>query len=94
MNSFMKTFAKNDHFKLGCVICLLLQDNLLTRSQRIVGFSILCDLYRNESNGTNPFLPMFLESITNATDLCEKKFLVYLLSTAPSNRDVSAMYIC
>lgn len=57
--------------------------------QRIVAFSILCDLYRDDSTGINPFLPIFLESITNATDICEKKFLIHLISSAPSNRDLS-----
>ena len=31
--------------------------------QRIVAFSILCELYRNEANGTNPFLPFFLDAL-------------------------------
>ncbi|POM71114.1 Hypothetical protein PHPALM_12358 [Phytophthora palmivora] len=30
---FLRTFTKNDHFKVGCTICILLQDNLLTSSQ-------------------------------------------------------------
>lgn len=88
-SAFLRTFTKNDHFKVGCTICILLQDNLLTSSQRIVGFSILCDLYRNESTGTNPFLPVFLEALEKGVDACEKKFLVSLLSSAPSNRESS-----
>ncbi|DAZ96630.1 TPA: hypothetical protein N0F65_005809 [Lagenidium giganteum] len=86
-SAFLRTFTKNDHFKVGCTVCILLQDNLLTSSQRIVGFSILCDLYRNESTGTNPFLPVFLEALEQGSDVCEKKFIVHLLSSAPSNRD-------
>lgn len=31
--AFLRTFTKNDHFKVGCTICILLQDNLLTSSQ-------------------------------------------------------------
>lgn len=31
--AFQRTFTKNDHFKVGCTICVLLQDNLLTSSQ-------------------------------------------------------------
>ncbi|KAG7397423.1 hypothetical protein PHYBOEH_000777 [Phytophthora boehmeriae] len=86
---FLRTFTKNDHFKVGCTICILLQDNLLTSSQRMVGFSILCDLYRNEGTNTNPFLPVFLDALEKgSTDLCEKKFIVHLLSAA-ANRDSS-----
>jgi len=85
--NFHHLVAKCDHFKVGCAICMLLQDNLLTPAQRIVSFSILCDLYRNESNGTNPFLPVFLEALEKGTDPCEKQFLVHLLCSPPSNRD-------
>ncbi|EEY60175.1 uncharacterized protein PITG_12499 [Phytophthora infestans T30-4] len=77
---FLRTFTKNDHFKVGCTICILLQDNLLTSSQRIVSFSILSDLYRNEGATTNPFLPVFLDALEKGSDLCEKKFIVHLLS--------------
>uniref|UniRef100_K3XBZ3 CCR4-NOT transcription complex subunit 11 n=1 Tax=Globisporangium ultimum (strain ATCC 200006 / CBS 805.95 / DAOM BR144) TaxID=431595 RepID=K3XBZ3_GLOUD len=89
MSSFLKTYTKNDHFKVGCTICILLQDNLLTSSQRVVGFSILSDLYRNESAGTNPFLPVFLEALEKGSDISEKKFLVLLLSAAPSTKDMN-----
>ncbi|ETI52033.1 hypothetical protein F441_04751 [Phytophthora nicotianae CJ01A1] len=85
---FLRTFTKNDHFKVGCTICILLQDNLLTSSQRIVSFSILSDLYRNEGATTNPFLPVFLDALEKGSDLCEKKFIVHLLSP-PSARESS-----
>ena len=60
---FLRVFSKVDHFKLGCAVCVLLRDNLLTQSQRIVAFYVLCDLYRNEASGVNPFLPAFLEPL-------------------------------
>lgn len=109
-SAFLRTFTKNDHFKLGCSICILLQDNLLTGSQvtrhsggfipedvlltcvpvqRVIGFSILCELYRNETVSTNPFLPVFLETLEKGNDLCEKKFIVHLLTSTPANREVS-----
>ena len=55
--------------------------------QRIVAFSILCELYRSEVNGTNPFLPFFLEALEVGTDLCEKHFLKELLTSNTSYRD-------
>lgn len=57
--------------------------------QRIVSFSILCDLYRNDANGTNPFLPFFLEAIEKGTDPVERQYLVHLLCSPPTNRNVS-----
>ena len=62
-DQFLRVFNKVDHFKLGCAVCVLLRDNLLTRAQRIVAFYVLCDLYRNEASGVNPFLPVFLEPL-------------------------------
>lgn len=58
-------------------------------SQRVVSFSILCDLYRNDANGTNPFLPFFLEAIEKGTDPVERQYLVHLLCSPPTNRNVS-----
>jgi hypothetical protein len=59
-------------------------------TQRLVGFSILWDLYRADAAGgsTNPFLPFFLEALEDAaTDASEKKFLAQLLASSAS-RDV------
>ncbi|CAH0478997.1 unnamed protein product [Peronospora belbahrii] len=89
LSMFLHTFTKSDHFKVGCTICILLQDNLLTSSQRIVGFSILSDLYRMEGTTTNPFLPVFLDALEKGCDLYEKKFIVYLLSALGAIRDSS-----
>lgn len=30
---FHRIFTRNDHFKVGCALCILLCDNLLTRTQ-------------------------------------------------------------
>ena len=39
----------------------------------------------------NPFMLFFLDSVEQATDVCEKRFLVELLCSAPSNREVNAI---
>ncbi|RMX67450.1 hypothetical protein KXD40_007902 [Peronospora effusa] len=87
---FLHTFTKSDHFKVGCTICILLEDNLLTSSQRIVSFAILSEVYRIEGTTTNPFLPVFLDALEKGSDLCEKKLIVHLLSAQGANRDVRA----
>lgn len=99
---FLRVFSKVDHFKLGCAVCVLLRDNLLTQAQRIVAFYVLCDLYRNEASGVNPFLPVFLEPLEKLQKLggseagaegtalaCERNFLTHLLCSPPSNRDAA-----
>ncbi|CAM9155073.1 unnamed protein product, partial [Sphacelaria rigidula] len=30
---FHRIFTRNDHFKVGCALCILICDNLLTRTQ-------------------------------------------------------------
>eukprot|EP00619_Florenciella_sp_RCC1007_P000028 CAMPEP_0205904018 /NCGR_PEP_ID=MMETSP1325-20131115/462_1 /ASSEMBLY_ACC=CAM_ASM_000708 /TAXON_ID=236786 /ORGANISM="Florenciella sp., Strain RCC1007" /LENGTH=449 /DNA_ID=CAMNT_0053269737 /DNA_START=74 /DNA_END=1423 /DNA_ORIENTATION=- len=84
-SDFHRTFTRNDYFKLGCAICMMLLDQLLTQSQRIVAFSILCELYRNEVS--NPFLSFFLEALENSRDVCEKQFLKDLLTHNTSYRE-------
>eukprot|EP01041_Mallomonas_annulata_P007702 gene7702-15763_t len=85
--SFSNTFSKDDHFKIGIALCMSIQDQLLTKIQRIIGFSILCDLYRSEQGGSNPFLPFFLDAVEHGTDLIEKRFLVQLLCSHSSTKE-------
>ena len=75
---FHRNFARNDYFKLGCALCILLSDDLLTRPQRLVAYLILCEC----QNDMKPFLPFFLEAVENGTDGCERQFLKTLLTDA------------
>ena len=86
-STLTRAFPKGSYFKVGCAICILLQDNILTQAQRLVALSTLCDLYRNEASGTNPFLPFFLEALEKGSEPCEKRFLVHLMCSPPSNRE-------
>lgn len=56
--------------------------------QRVAGFFVLAELYRGD---TNPFLPVFLETLDKTTNTVEKAFLVHLLCSPPSSRDVRCM---
>ena len=89
ISSFNRVFSKNEHFKVGCGLCMLLQDQLLKKSQRFVAYFLICDLYRSES-GINPFLIFFLDAIENElTDVTEKQFLVNLLFSVSFSKEVS-----
>ena len=81
--SFYKFFGKSEQFKAGCVICMLIQDNLLTQTQRLVGFYLLYDIYRQESLPTTPFVPLVVEIVDQTTDQVERKFLLQFLSSLP-----------
>ena len=62
---------------------MLIQDNLLTQTQRLVGFYLLYDIYRQESEATTPFVPLVLEMVEKTHDMAEKKFLLQFLSSLP-----------
>ena len=84
--SFHKSFSKVDYFKIGSIICILIEDKLLTRAERIVGFVILVDLYRMSFN---PFLRFFLEALEKGDDICERQFLVELLLHPSTSREAT-----
>jgi len=81
--SFYRSFPKSEQFKVGCVICMLLQDDLLTQTQRLVGFYLLYDIYKNETLPTTPFVPIVLETVERTGDLVERKFLLQFLTSPP-----------
>ena len=81
--SFYKHFGKPEQFKAGCVICMLIEDNLLTQTQRLVGFYLLYDIYRHESLPTTPFVPLVVEIVEKTLDEVERKFLLQFLSSLP-----------
>lgn len=84
VQSFYRAFPKSEQFKAGCVICMLLQDQLLTQSQRLIGFYILYDIYRNETSlPTTPFVPIVLETVEQTDDPVERKFLLQFLTSPP-----------
>jgi hypothetical protein len=82
--SFYRSFPKSEQFKVGCVICMLLQDKLLTQTQRLVGFYLLYDIYKNETSlPTTPFVPIVLETVEKTQDVVERKFLLQFLTSPP-----------
>lgn len=126
-SAFMRSIPQADHFRAGCMLCILLEDNLLTPGQvscrqprpapprpasnihqwsgfrpplplpppppllvqRIAAFFVLCELYKSDSHGINPFLPVFVDSIKLRSSPAEKQFLVHLLVSASSSKNAS-----
>jgi len=83
---FHKYFNKADQFKVGCCIYLMLQDNLLPKlTNRIAGFWILYDLYKGEPIASNPFLPIFVDTLQqkDSIEVAEKNLLLQLLGALP-----------
>jgi len=81
---FQRAFSKQDHFKVGCCIYLLLKDNLLGKlTNRLAAYYILFDLYRTEPLASNPFLPLFVDTLQKEIELVEKNFIIQLISNPP-----------
>jgi len=91
---FHKLFPRPEHFRVCSTLCLLLRDGLLEPCQRNVAFYVLYDVYKSEAAPvstkaeaapSNPFLPIFLDTLRNRTyvDECERSFLISLLCTPP-----------
>ena len=59
---------------------VLLQDNMLTPTQRLVALFLLWDMYKTESITANPFLPVLLDTVVKPTAAWERNFLGYVLS--------------
>ena len=81
-NQLHLTFLKEDRFKVGMTLLLLLQhvDLLPKEIQRIVAVAMLYDLYKGESLASTPFAPV-----------CTHKTLAYNIS-AISNIILSKIF--
>jgi hypothetical protein len=61
---FLK-FSKGDQqFRACCSLCYLIENNLISKSQRIIAFYILYELYRNDMTvKSTPFEAVVLSSL-------------------------------
>ena len=89
--SFYKRFPKNEQFRAGCAICMLLQDKLLSLPQRLIGYYLLYDIYRSETQQISPYVPVVLDAIQSTDDGRERRFLLHFLSSLP--KDVSLPFL-
>uniref|UniRef100_A0A6S8CSG9 CCR4-NOT transcription complex subunit 11 n=2 Tax=Aplanochytrium stocchinoi TaxID=215587 RepID=A0A6S8CSG9_9STRA len=91
--AFHEEFPKKAHFKLGCVIWMLLADNLLPKEERIVAYTLLSTLYQNEDGktkeGFNPFLVFLLDALENESfqNISEKQLLYFLVSNSKTSQN-------
>ena len=60
-DTFKGRFDRADLFRVGCALCVLVEDDLLTSSERLAAFYLLADGYSH--NGSNPFVPFFLHNL-------------------------------
>ncbi|KAL0279198.1 UNVERIFIED_CONTAM: hypothetical protein PYX00_000806 [Menopon gallinae] len=93
-------FKKEDHFKVGCALVMLLQhsDLLPKPTQRLAVISLLNDLYKGESVVSNPFVSVFIHLLhpVEETDKVKGRRLSYagnLPHLSPMERAVVSQLI-
>lgn len=69
-NQLHQSFPKEDRFKVGMTLVLLLQhiDLLPKNVQRIIAVALLYDLYRGEPLASTPFAPVFVQVLKSQED--------------------------
>eukprot|EP01087_Luapelamoeba_hula_P015749 TRINITY_DN4743_c0_g2_i1.p1 TRINITY_DN4743_c0_g2~~TRINITY_DN4743_c0_g2_i1.p1 ORF type:complete len:537 (+),score=124.56 TRINITY_DN4743_c0_g2_i1:110-1720(+) len=85
-------FPRNEHFKVGCALYLLLQDRLLPGGllARLSAFYVLYDLYASEPLASNPFLPMFIDTLAaNDTTLATATVVPSITTSTPPSSSTS-----
>ena len=78
-DSFNKSFDKSNQFKVGASLCILLKDNLLNITQKIISYYILYTFTTEDKIINNPFLPIILEIVKNTKNKIEQNFLTDFL---------------
>ena len=88
-DTFKGRFVRSDLFRVGCALCVLVEDDLLTGAERLVAFYLLADAYSH--NGSNPFIPFFLHNLERKTvNAVEKKFVGQLLLSSSDSSNSSS----
>ena len=76
---FNSQFNLESKTKAINAIIILLKDNLLNISQRIICYFILYNISKKEKMETNPFLIIILDCLKNSNDINEQSFLIDFL---------------
>ena len=76
---FNSQFNLESKTKAINAIIILLKDNLLNISQRIICYFILYNISIKEKMETNPFLIIILDCLKNSNDINEQSFLIDFL---------------
>ena len=79
IKSFNEEFDIESRNKAINSIIILLKDNMLNLSQRIISYFILYNIPQKENTEANPFLFIILEQLKNSNDEREQDFLIDFL---------------
>ena len=76
---FNEEFNNESRKKAITTIIILLKDNLINISQRIICYFILYDTSQKDKNEINPFIYIILDKLKNSNDAIEQNFLIDFL---------------
>ena len=76
---FISQFNLENRRKAITSIIILLKDNLLNITQRIICYFILYNISKKDKMETNPFLIIILDNLKNTNDINEQNFLIDFL---------------
>ena len=77
---FNETFQESDQFKIAITISILIKDNLLNITQRIISYYLLYIMKQNFNFQISPFIPIILESILKSNHINEQSFIFDFLN--------------
>lgn len=78
--SYEDAFKNIDKIGIALSLCILLKDNLLNVTQRLISFYIIYLLKKNFHLEIGPFLPLIIETIQTTKYKTEQNFLFDLLN--------------
>ena len=73
--SYEKIFKDKDKIRIALSLCILIKDNLLNITQRIISFYIIYLMKKNLHIDIGPFLPLIIETIQTSKSVSEQNFL-------------------
>jgi len=76
---FISQFNLESRRKAITSIIILLKDNLLNITQKIICYFILYNISKKDKMETNPFLIIILDNLKNSNDINEQNFLIDFL---------------
>ena len=77
---YNELFKDKDKLRIALSLCILLKDNLLNITQRLISFYLLYLMKINFHIDVGPFLPLIIETIQTTKNISEQNFLFDFLN--------------
>ena len=78
--SFNELFKDSDKLRIALSLCILINDNLLNITQRLISFYLIYLMKMNYHIDIGPFLPLIIETIQTTKNMGEQNFLFDFLN--------------